>query len=165
MITVNIYSSAVQTSLGKVTLFADARGLTGIVLPGTDRKELSSWYPDGGRNPILDEAARQIREYLDGSRTDFSLPVAVGGTPFQLRVWEAIRRIPYGRTMSYSDIALRLGHRNKARAVGGAANANPLPLIIPCHRVIGANGSLTGFAGGLTMKKKLLQLEGIDPGS
>jgi O-6-methylguanine DNA methyltransferase len=81
-----------------------------------------------------------------------------------MRVWEAIRSIPFGRTMSYSDIADRLGHRNKARAVGGAANANPLPLIIPCHRVIGANGNLTGFAGGLAMKKKLLRLEGIDPG-
>jgi methylated-DNA-[protein]-cysteine S-methyltransferase len=164
MITVNIYSSSIHTPLGKVTLFADAAGLTGIVLPGTDRRELSSWYPDTGGNQILEETERQIREYLNGGRTGFSIPLSVAGTPFQMRVWEAIRSIPFGRTMSYSDIADRLGHRNKARAVGGAANANPLPLIIPCHRVIGANGNLTGFAGGLAMKKKLLRLEGIDPG-
>lgn len=164
MITVNIYSASIDTPLGRVTLFADVRGLTGIVLPGTERRELSSWYPEAGRNPVLDEAARQIREYLDGCRTEFSLPLALSGTPFQLRVWEEIRHIPYGRTMSYSDIALRLGHRNKARAVGGAANANPLPLVIPCHRVVGADGGLTGFAGGLALKKELLRLEGIDPG-
>ncbi|HHO48939.1 MAG TPA: methylated-DNA--[protein]-cysteine S-methyltransferase [Desulfobacteraceae bacterium] len=163
MITVNIYSSSIDTPLGRVTLFADGRGLTGIVLPGTERRELSSWYPDAGRNQILDEAARQIMEYLDGRRTVFSLPLSLTGTPFRLRVWEEIGKIPYGRTASYRDIALRLGHRNKARAVGGAANANPLPLIIPCHRVIGADGNLTGFAGGLGMKKKLLRLEGMDP--
>lgn len=164
MITVNIYSSFIDTPLGRVILFADARNLTGIVLPGTDRRELSSWYPGEVGSPVIGEAARQIREYLDGDRTGFSLPLAMSGTPFQLRVWEEIRRIPYGRTMSYSDIALRLGHRNKARAVGGAANANPLPLVIPCHRVVGADGSLTGFAGGLALKKELLRLEGIDPG-
>jgi methylated-DNA-[protein]-cysteine S-methyltransferase len=165
MLTVNIYSSSIHTPLGKITLFADAAGLTGIVLPGTDRRELSSWYPDTAGNQVLTEAEHQIMEYLNGGRTEFSLPLSVAGTPFQLRVWEAIHSIPYGRTMSYSDIAGQLGNRNKARAVGGAANANPLPLVIPCHRVIGARGSLTGFAGGLTLKKKLLELEGIDPGS
>ena len=161
MYTANIYSSSLQTPFGRVLLFADSRGLTGIVLPGTNRKECSSWYPADCKNPILEQGARQIREYFAGSRTTFALPLSLAGTPFQMRVWEIIKTIPYGRTMSYGDIARELGHSNKARAVGGAAHANPLPLVIPCHRVLGAKGVLTGFAGGLDLKKRLLSLEGL----
>jgi len=160
MFTLNIYSKSIKTGLGNILLFADASALTGIVLPGTNRRELSSWYPAEQNNSILDNAARQIKEYLKGNRTAFNLPLAPAGTPFQLQVWERIKDIPYGETVSYGDIARMLGNRNKARAVGGAANANPLPIVIPCHRVIGAKGCLTGFAGGLDMKSKLLSIEG-----
>lgn len=108
---------------------------------------------------FLSEAAKQIVEYCEGNRTSFDFPLSIQGTEFQRRVWNIISRIPYGQTMSYGDIAEELGSRNKARAVGGAANANQLPLAIPCHRVVGSNGSLTGFAGGIKLKKLLLELE------
>jgi len=151
-----------DTSLGPIRLQADGRGLTRIVLPGAQVSGQCTALPAGPVHSLLAEAARQIREYLAGKRTDFSLPLAPFGTHFQLRVWEIIREIPWGRTMTYGAIALQLGDRAKARAVGGAAHANPLPLVIPCHRVIGSDGSLTGFAYGLAMKEQLLKLERDD---
>lgn len=152
-----------ETSLGPIRLQADGRGLTRIVLPGPRDTWESLGRQTGPDLPLLAEAARQIREYLAGERTVFSLPLAPQGTPFQLRVWEIIGQIPWGRTMTYGAIARLLGDPAKARAVGGAARANPLPLVIPCHRVIGADGSLTGFACGLAMKELLLRREGVLP--
>ena len=151
-----------DTSLGPIRLQANGRGLTRIVLSGCRDTGEAAGQPAGPDHPVLAEAARQIREYLAGERTLFSLPLAPHGTPFQLRVWEIIRQIPWGRTMTYGAISLLLGDRAKARAVGGAAGANPLPLVIPCHRVIGTDGSLTGFACGLAMKELLLELERND---
>ncbi|HFQ91147.1 MAG TPA: methylated-DNA--[protein]-cysteine S-methyltransferase, partial [Desulfobulbus sp.] len=103
----------------------------------------------------------QIDEYLDGSRKSFQLPLSLHGTAFQLSVWRLLAQIPFGTTRSYGGLARQLGGVGKARAVGRAAHANPLPLVIPCHRLVGADGSLTGFAGGLALKKKLLRHEGI----
>jgi methylated-DNA-[protein]-cysteine S-methyltransferase len=152
-----------DTGLGPILLHAGPRGLTRIVLPGSKDSGETVGRPAGSDHPLLAEAARQIREYLAGERTLFSLPLAPQGTPFQLQVWEIIGQIPWGQTMTYGAIARLLGQTSKARAVGGAARANPLPLLIPCHRVIGADGSLTGFACGLAMKELLLRREGVLP--
>ena len=105
-------------------------------------------------------AITQLREYFGGARRRFELTLAPRGTPFQLAVWQLLRTIPYGQTVSYGELAQRLGRPEAARAVGLANGANPLPIIVPCHRVIGADGSLTGFGGGLPIKRALLDLEG-----
>ena len=111
------------------------------------------------RHTVLREAARQLGEYFSGSRTTFDLPLRLQGTDFQTRVWEELQRIPYGCTRSYSELARAIGRGSASRAVGLANSRNPLSIIVPCHRVIGASGNLTGFAGGLETKAKLLQLE------
>ena len=102
---------------------------------------------------------RQLDEYFAGTRTEFAFPYRLNGTPFQEKVWEALRHIPYGETRTYKDIAIAIGHPKAFRAVGRANNANPIFIAIPCHRVIGADGSLVGYGGGLEMKKALLELE------
>ena len=109
--------------------------------------------------PLNKEAATQIKEYLKGSRKDFDLPLKPEGTDFQLRVWQALLAIPYGETRSYQEIAEQAGNIKACRAVGLANNRNPIAIIIPCHRVIGKNGSLTGYGGGLEIKARLLELE------
>lgn len=106
-------------------------------------------------------AYTQIREYLDGKRKVFDLPLHPNGTEFQIKVWKALTEIPYGETRSYKDIAISIGNEKACRAVGMANNKNPIPIIIPCHRVIGANKKLVGYAGGLDLKERLLDLEGI----
>ena len=106
-----------------------------------------------------DQAAAQLQEYFDGRRREFQFPVSVHGTPFQKAVWQAISQIPYGETRSYGQIAAMIGKPNAARAVGQAANRNPLWIIVPCHRVVGKNHTLTGYAGGLDAKQHLLKLE------
>ncbi len=105
------------------------------------------------------DVARQLTEYFAGEREDFDLPLEMCGTVFQLEVWSALRRIPYGEVRSYAEIARAIGRPKAVRAVGAANGANPIPIIVPCHRVIGSNGSLTGFGGGLDVKRRLLDLE------
>ena len=107
----------------------------------------------------FDDVATQLTEYFEGHRRTFELPLAPEGTPFQMRVWNALREIPYGETISYGELAARIGDRSASRAVGLANGSNPLPIVIPCHRVIGANGKLTGYGGGLPIKQQLLTLE------
>ena len=109
--------------------------------------------------PLLKEAARQLKSYFAGELKEFSLPLEPSGTDFMRQVWSALCEIPFGKTATYGEIAQRIGRPKAARAVGLANNRNPIPIFIPCHRVIGADGSLTGYAGGLDMKKKLLDLE------
>lgn len=109
----------------------------------------------------LEAALAQLREYFSGGRRVFDLPLDVRGTAFQRAAWSKVARIPYGATMTYGEIARRIGKPRAARAVGAAMAANPLPLLVPCHRVIGANGSLVGYGGGLEMKAALLRLEGV----
>lgn len=111
--------------------------------------------PPGG-HAVLDLAAAQLAEYFAGERTEFELPLAPAGTAFQQQAWRALRTIPFGETISYGEQARRLGDRNKSRAVGAANGQNPIPIVVPCHRVVGANGHLTGFAGGLHVKSWLL---------
>ena len=109
--------------------------------------------------PPIKKAAAQIEEYLDGKRKKFSLPIAMHGTDFQMDVWQALQSIPYGETRSYGEIAAHIGRPNAARAVGMANNRNPISIIVPCHRVIGHNGALVGYGGGLPLKQYLLELE------
>ena len=111
---------------------------------------------------MLTECARQLDAFFSGNRRDFDLPLAPGGTAFQQQVWRALADIPYGELRSYRDIARVIGRPKAMRAVGAANGRNPIPIVVPCHRVIGSNGSLTGFAGGLEAKRVLLALEGIE---
>jgi methylated-DNA-[protein]-cysteine S-methyltransferase len=108
---------------------------------------------------VLDAAVRQLREYFAGERRDFDLPLEPAGTPFQLTVWDALRGIPYAETINYGQLAVRVGNPTASRAVGLANGRNPISIVVPCHRVIGANGSLTGYGGGLDRKRTLLDLE------
>ncbi len=122
-----------------------------------------SWFKESTwqESWLLDEAARQLEEYFAQKRQNFELPLAPKGTPFQQKVWQTLQKIPYGQTRSYQEIAVMINSPKSCRAVGGANHHNPVMIIIPCHRVIGKNGSLTGFGGGLSMKEALLQIEGI----
>jgi methylated-DNA-[protein]-cysteine S-methyltransferase len=113
-----------------------------------------------GTHPIAIEAARQLRAYFAGELREFDLPLDLHGTDFQRRVWRELQRIPYGETRSYSQIAAAIGAPQAVRAVGAANGANPIPIVVPCHRVIGAGGKLVGYGGGLPLKQRLLQLEG-----
>ena len=113
----------------------------------------------------FDDVRAQLREYFAGTLRAFTLPLAPTGTPFQLDVWNALRKIPYGDTRSYGQLAQQLGRPNASRAVGAANGANPIPIVIPCHRVIGGDGRLTGYGGGLPLKRALLELEGALPRS
>ena len=143
----------VESPLGPLTLAEHGGSLAGIA------------FCDEGacdRTPLLDEASRQLTEYFAGVRRDFDLPLAPAGTTFQQEVWRALRAIPYGQTRSYKDIAAAVGRPAACRAVGMANNRNPLPIVIPCHRVIGSSGSLTGYAGGLEVKRLLLHIENVN---
>ena len=158
-----IYYTSLQTPVGTLHLFADDHALHRITFPaGTNT------LPQAEKAPLnhflLNRVQVQINEYFNGSRYDFDIPLSPEGTVFQQAVWDLMQEIPYGRTSTYGELATQLGNSNKARAVGGAANKNPLPIIIPCHRVMGASGSLTGFAGGLGTKQFLLELEQKRPG-
>jgi methylated-DNA-[protein]-cysteine S-methyltransferase len=108
---------------------------------------------------VLSEAERQLAEYFAGRRTEFDLPLDPAGTPFQQKVWSALRSIPFGETRTYAEVATQIGHPGAARAVGAASGRNPLSIVAPCHRVVGTSGELTGFAGGLEVKARLLAFE------
>src|ERR1700693_1450183 len=144
--------------LGKMLLVADERGLRSMNFPGSKRAERTQteWREDGAG---FAEAIRQLRAYFAGELTDFDLPLALEGTEFQLRVWQSLRGIPYGETISYGQLATRLGNPKASRAVGLANGSNPIPIIVPCHRVLGSDGSLVGYGGGLENKRILLALE------
>jgi methylated-DNA-[protein]-cysteine S-methyltransferase len=131
---------------------------------GLCRITFEPWGPPAGSrnqlNPLLVEAERQLREYFSGGRRTFEIPLEIAGTAFQKCVWHELLNIPYGQTRSYSQIAAAIGSSHAVRAVGTANGANPLPVVIPCHRVVGAGGNLVGYSGGLPLKKRLLELEG-----
>jgi methylated-DNA-[protein]-cysteine S-methyltransferase len=146
-------SVVIETPIGPVGLQADEHALTEITFHARG---------DGGvraRTGVLAEATRQLDAYFRKRLQRFDLPLAPRGTPFQLEVWEALQRIPYGGTCSYADLARRIGRPDAVRAVGAANGRNPIPIVIPCHRVIGSNGQLVGFGGGLPLKRWLLELE------
>lgn len=143
----------VPSPVGPLTLTQEDQALTGLHFGEHPQQGAE------GPTPLLEEAARQLEEYFAGQRKEFSLPLAPKGTEFQLRVWQALLQIPYGETRSYGELAAMVGNPKACRAVGGANHRNPLSILIPCHRVVGTKGSLTGYAGGLSVKEFLLKLE------
>ena len=143
-----------DTPLGLMGLEEEDGALVSLRLPGQPVLRIACH-----ETPLLSEGKRQVLEYLAGKRRVFDLPLAPRGTEFYRSVWRALEAIPYGETRSYRDIAQAVGRPKAVRAVGQANHNNPIPIIIPCHRVVGANGSLTGYGGGLDMKKHLLRLE------
>jgi methylated-DNA-[protein]-cysteine S-methyltransferase len=147
----------IATPIGRLRLAGDEKGLRGISFENRFRPSESSDRP-GALAPFR-EAIDQLNAYFAGERRRFDLPLAPEGTPFQREVWSALTTIPYGETVSYGELARQLGKPAATRAVGAANGRNPIPIIIPCHRVIGADGSLTGFGGGLAVKRALLALE------
>lgn len=143
----------IDSPIGTLTLAEEDGALTKLLFEECE--------PSGERTALLNEAARQLEEYFAGRRRAFELPLNPAGTPFQKKVWKALRDIPYGETRSYGDIARAVDSPKAFRAVGMANHNNPVSIIIPCHRVIGSDGSLTGYGGGLDKKIYLLQLEGV----
>ncbi|WKE64465.1 methylated-DNA--[protein]-cysteine S-methyltransferase [Gallaecimonas kandeliae] len=149
-----------ETSLGLLHLVAENGALIGAWFDDQKHFPGNSHWQDGRQEPVLLEAARQLGEFFAGKRRGFELPLAPKGTAFQQSVWQQLQAIPFGETRSYGQLASALGKPKAVRALGGANGRNPLSIIIPCHRVIGANGSLTGYDGGLWRKEALLKLEG-----
>jgi methylated-DNA-[protein]-cysteine S-methyltransferase len=148
----------IDSPIGELTLTASDAALTGVFFPTSRHGKPPA--PNGETSDVLAEARRQLEEYFSGTRQTFDLPLEPTGTPFQLQVWELLRRIPYGATTSYGALAKQLGDPTASRAVGAANGQNPIPIIVPCHRVIGSNGDLTGFGGGIERKRWLLKHEG-----
>jgi methylated-DNA-[protein]-cysteine S-methyltransferase len=150
----------IDTQIGDLTLVAAGGALTGVYYPGhwtnPDRTAFGPRCDDG-----FDEPERQLGEYLAGERTEFELRTSAAGDTFQQRVWALLNRIPYGETTTYGELARELGDPALARMVGRAVGSNPLSVVVPCHRVVGKDGKLTGYAGGLDRKRFLLGLEGL----
>jgi len=151
------YEATLDTPVGQLRLLADDEHLTHALWP-THSGTLPAARP-GGDHPILVEAIAQLNEYFSGKRRDFDLPIEPKGTTFQRQVWAALQAIPWGETWSYGDLAAAIERPRAVRAVGAANGRNPLSIIVPCHRVLGRDGALTGYAGGLLAKRWLLQHE------
>ena len=149
-----------NSPVGRLKLIANARALVAVLWERErpHRVKLDTPVP-APKHPVLCEAERQLNEYFAGRRTDFDLPLEPNGSEFQKKVWQALRKIPFGQTRTYRELAEAIGAATAFRAVGRANGKNPLSIVVPCHRVIGSNGSLTGFAGGLHAKATLLALE------
>ncbi len=163
-----LYWSSISSVQGLCTVIATERGVCWMGTPGTGREHGMGWLErrlpvarvvEGEEVEPLRQAMHQLRRYFAGERVQFSCPLDLRGTPFQVDVWEELYRIPYGSTRSYAQIAQAIGRPKAVRAVGAANGANPVAVIVPCHRVIGSNGTLTGYGGGLSMKAWLLALE------
>ncbi|CAG4975753.1 MAG: methylated-DNA--[protein]-cysteine S-methyltransferase [Lysobacter sp.] len=155
--------TTIESPVGPLLLAAGDDGLHAIEFHASRHpvRRGADWQQ--GHHPLLDRAREQLAAYFAGERHGFDLPLAPRGTEFQRAVWHALASIPYGQTVSYAQLAARVGRPTATRAVGAANGRNPLPIVLPCHRVIGADGSLTGFGGGLPTKQFLLELEGALP--
>ncbi len=158
------FRTTMRSPIGTLTIVANDHAIVAIDWDGEsgheallDRATIRDVDP--GDHPALAVAVEQLDEYFEGQRTEFEIPLDAAGTPFQHQAWAALVRIPFGETVSYGEQAVMLGDRNKARAVGAANGKNPIPIVVPCHRVVGSNGHLTGFAGGLEAKAWLLDHE------
>ena len=149
-----MFTSVIHTPIGTMTICSDGEAVTRLCF-GMYKGDM------GSHLPVHQACERQLSEYFSGRRKQFDLPLAPEGTAFQQLVWKALQEIPYGETRSYREIAAAVGNPRAARAVGLANNRNPIPILIPCHRVIGADGSLVGYAGGIPAKDTLLQLEAM----
>ena len=162
-----LYCQSLQTPIGKLQVAASKTGICRIDFTRTQRKDSKDWFeihfanhPQEGSNSVLKKALIQLREYFEGERRSFQVPLDLRGTAFQLRVWRELAKIPYGFTASYGEIARQVHNARAGQAVGRAVGANPVPIIVPCHRTIGHDGALVGFGGGLPTKEQLLELEG-----
>ncbi len=151
--------TVVDSPYGPLTLVADDGVLCGLYMTGQRHRPPEESFGDRAEDGPFPEAVRQLEAYFTGASDRFDLPLSLVGTPFQRRVWEALREIPYGRTVSYGELADRIGSPGASRAVGLANGKNPIGIIVPCHRVIGSTGSLTGYGGGLDRKRRLLAFE------
>lgn len=148
-----IYISCRKTHLGFFTVRSDGKNITEVSFEKSEKND---------DLPVFDEAFKQLNEYFAGERREFELPVKTNGTPFQEKVWAELKKIPYGQTVSYEYIAQKIGNKKACRAVGIANNKNPVCIIIPCHRVVGKNGKLTGYAFGNDIKAKLIEIEKLN---
>lgn len=164
-----LYYTEVTSPIGPLTLFSSRKGLMSIKFAGTAESvpSFKVWavrYKGAGieleeNASVFKEEIQQLREYFEGTRTDFDVAYDLEGTPFQKAVWKALIEVPYGKTASYKEIAAAAGSEKAVRAVGNANNKNPIPIMIPCHRIIGSNGALVGYGGGLDKKTYLLEIE------
>jgi methylated-DNA-[protein]-cysteine S-methyltransferase len=154
------YYTTLETAVANILLVSDGTSLTGVYLSDQQHAPLiqANWQHDDAAIPFA-ETKRQLQEYFEGKRIRFDLPMSAAGTDFQKRVWQELQAIPFGATISYGELARRIGDPNASRAVGLANGRNPLSIVVPCHRVVGAKGKLTGYAGGLERKQWLLQFE------
>lgn len=157
------FHKTMESPIGRLTLIASPKGLAAILFPGeTLNRTRFKESGEDKQNVDLKEAERQLTEYFLGKRRQFTLELDSSGTDFQMKVWKGLASIPYGETRSYGEIAKVIGQPKACRAVGAANGRNPIPIVVPCHRVIGSTGKLTGFGGGLAIKAKLLEIEGIE---
>lgn len=150
------YFDGMTTPIGRIHIVVSAQALVRIHLPN---ERWSERYTRRSKHPLIRRVKKELAEYFAGKRTAFSIPLKPLGTDFELRAWRALSRIPYGNTVSYQEEARRMGRPKAVRAVGNANGKNPIPIVIPCHRVVRGTGALGGYAGGLTLKKRLLALE------
>lgn len=164
--TQNIYYGKIVNEIGEIYIASTDKGLSYVGSPNEGLEQLKKWFDKSQSNIAflkdeekIGQYTLQISDYLNGQRKEFDIVIDVKGTPFQEMVWHELRNIPYGETASYSDIADKIGKPKAVRAVGRAIGANPLLMVIPCHRVVAKNGNLTGFRGGMLMKEKLLEME------
>ncbi|WP_347486247.1 methylated-DNA--[protein]-cysteine S-methyltransferase [Vandammella animalimorsus] len=155
-----IFHQTIDSPVGRLLIATSDEGLHAIEFPQGRHPVKRDAHWQESPHPLLSEAARQLGEYFAGQRHVFELPLAPQGTDFQQRVWQALHTIPYGQTRSYAQLAAAIGQPKAMRAVGAANGRNPLSIVVPCHRVIGADGTLVGFGGGLPVKTFLLRLEG-----
>lgn len=145
-----------ETEIGIIGIRENNKSITDIFFSKVDTND------NIDETDLIKECFKQLKEYFEGNRRDFDLPLETRGTKFQKKVWDELLKIPYGETKSYKDIAIAIGNEKACRAIGMANNKNHIPIIIPCHRVIGSNGKLVGYAGGLNVKEKLLNIENLD---
>ncbi|MEE8349459.1 MAG: methylated-DNA--[protein]-cysteine S-methyltransferase [Acidobacteriota bacterium] len=163
----NINGQELDTSVGKLLVVASSKGVCRICFPGESASDREAWFdrhlsgvPPQDSDRFLVEATKQLTRYFTGQNQAFDLALDLRGTPFQIRVWRELLKISYGTTVSYGEVARAIGNPRACQAVGAAVGRNPIPIVVPCHRVIGHDGALVGFRGGLPTKKKLLALEG-----
>ncbi|HKM33239.1 MAG TPA: methylated-DNA--[protein]-cysteine S-methyltransferase [Lachnospiraceae bacterium] len=145
-----------QSPIGKLRIEIDGEAVTGLDIDNDEIDDTEGVYI---QNPLIGKVIDELAEYFQGKRKDFDIPVKPSGTAFQLSVWKALQEIPYGETRTYGEVAAMIGNKKACRAVGGANHKNPIMILIPCHRVIGSDGSMVGFGAGITVKEKLLQIE------
>ncbi|MGH7180633.1 MAG: methylated-DNA--[protein]-cysteine S-methyltransferase [Nitrospiraceae bacterium] len=155
------YYDYYHSPYGRMLLVADNTALTGVYFTGqTYHPHIGKGWVRDTRHGLVCQAKRELAEYFNGTRAHFTMKIAPRGTPFQRAVWRTITGVSFGKTISYAELARRAGRPGSARAAGGATGRNPIRIIVPCHRIVGSNGALTGYAGGLTKKRAFLALEG-----